>query len=153
MNENDKKCLVKCSLFKRCVMENAWCEIGITLLRIFAGLSLAFAHGIHKIPPPEQFVEMIEGMGFPLPFLFSWCAGLAEFLGGLLLAFGLLTRPAALFILFTMGVAGFIAHSTDPYEVKELAFTYGFIALMFLMIGSGRFGLDRFLQPASKEKD
>ena len=73
-------------------------------------------------------------------------AGLAEFAGGILLAIGLCTRPAAFFILCTMGVAAGIAHSDDPYRDKELALLFGAVAVMFLLAGSGRFSVDRLLR-------
>jgi hypothetical protein len=42
-------------------------NIGLTLLRVFTGLSLAFAHGIGKIPPGEGLVERAATLGFPAP--------------------------------------------------------------------------------------
>src|SRR5688500_19525649 len=106
-------------------------HVGLLVLRAFAGLSLALAHGRTKLPPPEKLVQGVESMGFPMPHFFAWCAALAEFGGGILLALGLLTRPAAAMILFTMGVAAFRVHAADPYQVKELAFMYGTVALCF----------------------
>ncbi|MDA2920705.1 DoxX family protein [Desulfobacterota bacterium AH_259_B03_O07] len=85
-------------------------------------------------------------MGFPQPELFAWAAGCAEFFGGILLMIGLFTRPAAFFILITMIVAVFGQQAADPFSDKELASTYGFIALTFTFIGSGRYGLDSLLK-------
>jgi putative oxidoreductase len=85
-------------------------------------------------------------MGFPLPALFAWAAALSESLGGLLLAVGLLTRPAAFFILVTMFVAAFIRQAGDPFLERELALLYGAVAIQFLLVGSGRFGLDAFFR-------
>lgn len=121
-------------------------DIGLTLLRVSAGLAMAFAHGLGKVPPPDRFVGGIESMGFPAPLLFAWLAGLAELVGGLLLALGLLTRPAALSIAFTMFVAFFIRHGGDPFRDKELAFLFLAISIAFTLTGSGRFSLDRFLR-------
>jgi len=119
---------------------------GLTLLRVFAGLALAFGHGIRKFPPSEKFIESVGDLGFPLPTLFAWTATCSEFFCGLLLALGLLTRPAALFILFTMMVAAFLRHAGEPFSERELAFVYGSIALAFLFIGSGRYGMDALLR-------
>jgi putative oxidoreductase len=41
-------------------------EAGRLLLRLFAGLSLAFAHGIGKLPPSQRFVEGVGRMGLRL---------------------------------------------------------------------------------------
>src|SRR5690625_3369809 len=73
-------------------------DAGLLILRVGLGLTLAFAHGWGKIPPADGFVGMVGGLGFPAPTLFAWLAGLAEFAGGLLLAIGLLTRSAAIFV-------------------------------------------------------
>lgn len=121
-------------------------DLGLLLVRVFFGLAMAFGHGLGKLPPSERFVSGVLEMGFPAPLFFAWAAGLAEFAGGLLLAAGLLTRPSALFIAVTMAVAGFVRHAPDPFKAKELAFAYLFLALLFLLAGSGRFGLDALLR-------
>jgi len=132
-------------------IHSRFANIGLLLLRVFAGLAMAFGHGIKKIPPSDQFIAGVAKLGFSLPELFAWAAGISEFVGGLLLAFGLLTRPSAFFILFTMLVAGFIRHAGDPFTIKEKAFLYAFVALLFLIIGAGRYGLDAILRRHKKE--
>jgi putative oxidoreductase len=121
--------------------------LGLLALRLFAGLAIAFGHGVGKLPPTEGFVEATANVGFPLPVVFAWAAGLSEFLGGLLVALGLMTRPASLFLLITMLVAAFGAHGGEPFGDKEMALLYGAVFLCTLLAGSGRFGLDRFLAP------
>jgi putative oxidoreductase len=117
-------------------------DLALLVLRLFTGLALALAHGMGKVPPGERFVSGVEGLGFPAPLLFAWAAGLSEFAGGLLLAAGLFTRPAALMILITMLVAGFRRHAADPFADKEKAFLYAAIAFVFLIVGGGRLALD-----------
>lgn len=119
---------------------------GVTLLRIFAGISLAFAHGIGKIPPDEGLISGAASLGFPMPVVFAWAAGLSEFLGGIFLALGLFTRVLAFFIAFTMLVAILGVHGADPYQKKELAFMYFFVATAFLLKGSGDWSVDSFLR-------
>ena len=121
-------------------------DLGLLLLRVFAGLSLAFAHGLGKLPPSERFLAGVAEMGFPLPALFGWAAALAEFAGGILLALGLLTRPAALFVGITIAVAAFIRHAGSPFGERELALLYGTAAVMLLLTGAGRYAIDRRLQ-------
>ncbi|MDX1531293.1 MAG: DoxX family protein [Rhodothermales bacterium] len=121
-------------------------DAGLLVLRLLAGLALAFAHGLGKIPPSEQFVGMVGGLGFPLPGLFAWAAGLAEFGGGLLLAVGLLTRPAALVVAINMAVAFFLAHADDPFGQAEKAYLFGAVALLFLLAGAGRYSVDAVIR-------
>lgn len=121
-------------------------ELLLTAVRVFAGLALALAHGLGKIPPPDRFVQGVVKMGFPSPEIFAWLAALAEFAGGLLLAVGLLVRPAAFAIAVNMAVAGFVAHAADPFRTREMALLYLALALVFLALGGGRFSLDRRFQ-------
>lgn len=121
-------------------------DLGLLLARLGFGLVLAFAHGVNKLPPSERFIEVVAGLGFPLPGLFAWAAALGEFAGGILVAAGLLTRPAALAIVVTMLVAAFGRHAADPFTDKELALLYGFAAVLFACTGSGRFGADARLR-------
>lgn len=81
-----------------------------------------------------------------MPAFMAWGATFAELGCGILLALGLFTRPAATLILFTMGVAFFGVHLNDPFGRQELALLYGFIALLFLLAGSGRFGVDTLIR-------
>ncbi len=124
-------------------------NIGLALLRIFTGLALAFGHGLGKIPPSAGFVEGVGKLGFPVPEFFAWAAGLSEFAGGILLAVGLLTRPAAFFILITMLVAALIRHAADPFAVKEKALLFAGIALLFVLVGAGKYGVDALLRRKS----
>lgn len=121
-------------------------DFTLTLLRLYVGLSLAFAHGISKVPPSEGLIEHTGDLGFPIPLVFAWSASLAEFAGALLLAFGLFTRPAAFFVAATMFVAGFINHAGDPYGMAEKAIMYFAIAIAFLILGSGRYSLDNLIR-------
>ena len=117
-------------------------DIGVLPVRVSAGVALALAHGLVKLPPPPQFVEHVASFGFPAPGLFAWASAFAEVGGGLLLALGLLTRPAAFLILCNMTVAFFFAHAQDPFAAKEKALLFGNIAFLFLCVGAGRFSLD-----------
>lgn len=121
-------------------------DLGLTILRLFAGLALALGHGLDKMLPSQMFIDMVSAMGFPAPTFFAWSAALSELVGGLLLAIGLFTRPASLFILTTMGVAAFMHHGADPFKDQELALIYGAVALVFLFSGGGRLSLDHFLR-------
>lgn len=116
--------------------------LGLLVLRVAFGLSLALAHGLPKLLDPGRFIGSLAKRDFPLPEVFGWAAIGAELVGGLLLALGLLTKPAAVLVLITMAVAVLDAHAGDPFRKKELAMAYGAVALALLNTGPGRWALD-----------
>jgi putative oxidoreductase len=130
-------------------------DFGLLLLRL-TGLLMAFGHGMAKVfgegrfGPPDQLVAGVEKMGFPAPTAFAWAAALAEFLGGILIALGLLTRPAALALAFNMAVAAFVVHGKDNLfmgdgAAKEPALLYLLPFLALVLTGAGRYSIDRFI--------
>ena len=118
--------------------------------RVFFGLSMALAHGTKKLPPSDKFVQYVGDLGFPFPELFAWQAGLAEGLGGILIAIGLATRVSAFTLICTMFVAVFMAHDGDPYKKMELGLCYLFASSLFMTLGAGRFSLDHLIAKAPK---
>ena len=125
-------------------------DFGLMLLRGFLGSALAFGHGFGKLQNPERFLGSVGNLGLPFPTAFGWLVIAAEFFGGILLALGLLTRPAALLILCTMAVALTGVHFRDPFQKQELALLYGFGALVFLFAGAGRYGFDALIRGKGK---
>ena len=138
-------------LFGSDVNATALATLGLTLLRMFAGIGL-ITHGLGKLPPSEKFVAGVAQMGFPLGGAFAWAASLSEFVGGALLLVGLLTRPACAFVLFTMCTAIYGVHWKAPFAEKELALLYGFLALAFMMMGAGDWSVDALLRSSKKRR-
>ena len=120
-------------------------DLGLLVLRLGVGLTLTLAHGLGKLPPSDGFIEGTAAMGFPLPVLFAWAAALSEFLGGLLLAVGLATRPAAVFVSVTMAVAFFVRHGGDLGE-GEKAFLFLVGAVALAVSGAGKLSLDAWIR-------
>ncbi len=115
---------------------------GWTLVRVVFGLTLALGHGLGKVTGDmSRFAEGVASLGFPFPLFFAWCASLAELLGGLLVAVGLFTRPAAAFAGFTMLVALF-RHRADPFGRMELALLYLTVMVAVALVGAGPWSLD-----------
>ena len=65
--------MIKRLVFGGSVIESIPANVGLAILRVFVGLSMALGHGLGKIPPSERFVGVIENLGFPCPsFLPGW---------------------------------------------------------------------------------
>lgn len=135
---------VRTLLFGSAVVDSAAANFGLLATRVIVGLSLAFAHGIGKMPPSEGFIGGVEAMG--MHGSFAWLGGFAEFGGGILLALGLFTRPVALLLCGHMLVIFFLAHAGDPFGDREMALLYGAVALLYLLVGAGRYSIDRLLR-------
>lgn len=125
-------------------------EITLMILRVTAGLCLALNHGFSKFPVGPDLIGGVQSAGFPFPTVSAWMAALGELVGGLLLAAGLFTRPAALWVAGVMGGAAFIVHQTSftgeaPFGDAEMAVLYLAIAIAFIGVGSSRTGLDQLI--------
>lgn len=132
-------------VFSMARLESRAADAGRAVLRVGAGLALALAHGMGKMPPSDRFIQGVGEMGLPAPAFFAWMSGFAEFFCGLLLAVGLATRPAALFVSLNMFVVVFLAHAGDPFGNRERGVLFLCIALFFLLAGAGRYSFDQVI--------
>lgn len=126
-------------------------DIGLLILRLVVGLTLA-AHGAQKlfgwfdgygIAGTGGF---FESMGFRPGKLQALLAGLAEFGGGLLLTFGLVTPLGALLALAVMLVALVSVHWTKGFFMTtggiEYTLVLSGVAVAIAFIGPGLYSLD-----------
>jgi putative oxidoreductase len=120
--------------------------VGLLLLRVVAGLALALAHGIGKVPPSQRFVDRVGNMGFPAPEIFAWLAAAAEVGAALLVAVGLLTRPVGAILAGYMLLIAFIAHAGDPFGAREKAVLFATISATLALTGGGRYSLDALVR-------
>lgn len=118
-------------------------DLGLLVVRVGFGLSLAFNHGLGKLLNLSGFIDNVARLGFPAPWLLAPLAAFSEFFGGLLLALGLFSRVAAVSIVVTMISAAFFVHAGDPFNKRELALAFAVAALAVLLSGPGRYSLDR----------
>jgi len=137
---------MKTYLFSSELFHSVYANTGLLILRISVGLMMCLAHGLGKIPPAAGFTEAVGKIGFPLPSVFAWAAGISEFAGGLCIALGLMTRIWSGFLSITMLVAVLVVHANDPFGVKERALLYLFVGICLMLTGPGRFSFDHVLR-------
>lgn len=113
----------------------------LSLLRFVAGLCF-LEHGLSKLfGLPVAFPGHVAGL--------LLAAGLIEFIGGLLVCIGLLTRPAAFIMSGEMALGYFMAHAPkSPFPLVnggDAAILYCFIFLYLAFAGGGEWSLDRLI--------
>jgi putative oxidoreductase len=112
----------------------------LSILRIVAAL-LFIEHGLAKF-----FGFPVRTMEVPLLFDLEWFAAVIEFGGGVLLALGLFTRPAAIIASGEMAIGYFLFHAPEgfyPYvNHGELAIMYCFVFLYLVFAGAGPWSFD-----------
>ncbi|UHQ53850.1 MULTISPECIES: DoxX family protein [unclassified Microbulbifer] len=124
------------------------------VLRVPVGLVLA-VHGAQKLfgwfggYGLEGTGQWMASIGLEPGYLMALMAGGAEFFGGLALALGLLTRPAALLSAITMLVAIFAVHIGNGLFMSnngyEYALTLLVVSVALAIQGGGRLSLDNLL--------
>ena len=127
--------------------------LALPLLRVTTGLLLV-PHGAQKLfgafggyglAATGQFFAAKLG----LPTSFALLAGLVEFVGGLALAVGLLTRPVAAMVAVLMAVAVLTVHLPAGFFWTDGGFEYplmwAIVAVVFAVRGGGRYSVDALI--------
>jgi putative oxidoreductase len=109
------------------------------LTRILFGIMMA-CHGAQKV------FGLFGGVPPGAPPFIIWTAGSIELVGGVLIAIGLFTRPAAFLVSGLMAFAYFMGHAKDGFlpivNKGELAVIYCWFALYLAAAGPGAWSLD-----------
>ncbi|TKT69317.1 DoxX family protein [Aquamicrobium sp. LC103] len=114
-----------------------------TILRVVAGLALV-THGMGKISDPFGAVGMVESLGFYPGVFWSPLLAATEFFGGILIALGLLTRPASFAALIVLLVTVWFHWITmeQGYSGAEKSILWSAVFLYFAVRGGNRHSLD-----------
>lgn len=121
-------------------------SLGLFILRVGFGLTIALQHGLPKI---LDFAN--KTTSFPDPLGVGSTASLslmvlAEFICGIFVALGLFTRLAVIPLIIAMGVAFFVFHAPDPFAKKEMAFLYFLAFTSIFAAGPGKFSVDGLIR-------
>jgi len=125
-------------------------DFGLLAVRLLTG-GMMLTHGIPKFgrlfgEGPVKFADPF-GLG---PEISLGMVLFAEVGCSLLVMLGFKTRWATLPLLFTMLMASFYAHGSDPFSEKELSLLFFTSFLSILISGGGRFSLDEWKKKYTK---
>ncbi len=120
-------------------------SLGILLLRLIFG-GLFTWHGLDALMHYNQYLAMSTStIGLPVKFEFALVV-FSQFICGLLIVVGFLTRLAVIPIFICMALAFLIAHKGMPFYQKELPFVYALLCIVIAVLGSGIYSADHFIQ-------
>ena len=125
-------------------------DFGLLAVRLLSG-GMMLTHGIPKFDRlfgegPVKFADPF-GLG---PEISLGLVLFAEVGCSLLVMAGFKTRWATLPLLFTMLMAAFYAHGSDPFSDKELSLTFFTLFLSILISGGGRVSLDGWIEKSTR---
>ena len=133
---------------------NSDAGFGSLALRVPVGI-IFMAHGAQKLfgwfggYGLEGTGQWMESIGLGPGFLMALLVGSAEFFGGLFILLGLLTRPAAAALAFTMLVAIFSVHFVNGLFMSNNGYEFGLALLAasvsLVFSGAGKLGLDKVI--------
>lgn len=123
-------------------------DLMLLFLRLFFGYAFII-HGYGKILHPFSWM----GAESIVPGIFQALAALAEFGGGISIILGFLSRLSAFGLICTMVVAVFTSKFINGLELigkkggpsYELAFVYLILSILFFIVGTGKFSIDKKL--------
>ena len=114
-----------------------------TLLRVVAGIALV-THGLGKIGDPFGASGMVESLGFYPGVFWSPLLSFTEFFAGIMIAIGLLTRPASFAAMIVLLVTVWFHWITmdQGYSGAEKSILWTAIFFFFVIRGGNRHSVD-----------
>lgn len=126
----------------------------LTLLRAVMGVIFLY-HGYLKLFVPGGFkgtIGFFAAIGIPLPAYAALVVSLVEFIGGLSLILGMLTKWASLLLIIEMLVAFFKVHLKSGFLISPSSYGYEFVLLILaglaviLASGAGKLSLGKMFK-------
>jgi len=120
-------------------------EAGAVILRVVAGL-IIFKYGLEIFSADKMkgYFDWLTDLNFPTPEAMAYTGKICELVGGLLMTLGLFTRLAAIPLLITMSVIGFVLGEPE-FLAADGSILLLLIFLHFLLVGPGKLSLDHIL--------
>ena len=117
-------------------------SLGLLLLRVSIS-AMMLTHGMTKLSNFSALSQHFNPIGIGGPLSLSLVI-FAEVFCSIAVLLGLFTRMAAIPLIVAMSVAVF-TFAGQPFSVKELALLYLTVYTVILMVGPGRYSIDRLI--------
>ncbi len=127
-------------------------RLAVLILRLFLGFAFMM-HGSQKLLGAfggggvSGVAGMLGKLGIEPSLVWAWVVSITEFVGGVCLFFGFLTRFWAAGLVIDMAVALVKVNLVNGFFVGnngvELPLTFGVIALVIVLTGPGSLSMDR----------
>jgi putative oxidoreductase len=132
---------------------NSLQPFGAFFLRLVLGTTMVY-HGYDKVIPAGGFhahalsalqhhSHYVASLG--MPYWLGYVSALTEFVGGIFLILGFLTRFASFMVAVNMFFAILLVNRHHGYGGSEYALALFVMAMMLTFCGAGAFALDRRL--------
>lgn len=119
-------------------------EWGPVILRLFVAFVLIYGtqDNVFHRERMLEFKDFVEKNGFPAPLFSAYLSAYAQFICGILIGLGLLTRLAALVMVINFAAALVMVHWGLPFSANIAPLAMFFGSLFFFLYGPGRLSLD-----------
>jgi putative oxidoreductase len=127
-------------------------RLAVLVLRLFVGFAFMM-HGSQKLlgafggPGVAGVAGMLTKLGVEPANILAWVVSITEFVGGVCVFFGFLTRFWAAGLVIDMAVAIAKVHLPNGFFAAkggmELPLSFGVMALVILLTGPGSLSVDR----------
>jgi putative oxidoreductase len=131
----------------------------LLVVRLYWGWQIS-QNGWGKLHNLSHVTEFFASLGLPAPAFTATFVASFEFVGGILLAIGLLSRIAALGIVIDMFMAywmadraSLLAFFSDPGKFSNAdPFIFFFVGLIILIVGPGKLSLDTLIDRTIRKR-
>ena len=128
---------------------NQW---SLTLLRVVLGVIFAY-HGYLKLFAPDGFsgtVTFFTMIKIPFPLYSALLVSVVEFVGGIFLILGMVTKISSLLLLVNMLVAFFTVHLKNGFLVSKGGYEFALVLIAALVVvlvnGAGKLSVGKLFK-------
>jgi len=120
-----------------------WQSSGLAIIRILVGLFM-FYHGLELFDAAKmkEYSTWAPTKSFSFPLFLAYAGKIAELAGGLMLAFGFMTRLGTIILIIPMLYISFLIGNGKIWYEDQYPFLFVLLALVYFFSGPGAWSID-----------